>query len=76
LDRDIGEDQDRDELNPIDGRIIESCDKLAAFIEASESIRLGIKSNELFEGKRSIYMRYAHKCVNDYPVGVLFDYFR
>ncbi|MEA3284998.1 MAG: HD domain-containing protein [Synergistota bacterium] len=76
LDRDIGGNQDRDELNPIDGRIIESCDKLAAFIEASESIRLGIKSNELFEGKRSIYMRYAHKCVNDYPVGVLFDYFR
>ncbi|PIE53759.1 MAG: HAD family hydrolase [Dethiosulfovibrio peptidovorans] len=73
---DLGPEHDRDELNPVDGQIIEACDKLAAFIEASESIRIGIKSNELFEGKRKIYELYAHRTVNGYPVGTLFDLFR
>ncbi len=60
----------------IDGKIVEACDKLAAFIEASESIRIGIKSAELFDGKRNIYEKYSNKTVNGYPVGILFDYFR
>ncbi len=73
---DFSSSQNRDDLNPIDGRIVEACDKLAAFIEASESIRIGIKSQELFDGKRNIYEKYKNKTVNGYPIGVLFDYFR
>ena len=47
LDGDIREEQNRNELNPLDGRIIEACDKLAAYIEASHSIRLGLAPQAL-----------------------------
>lgn len=73
---DFSDMQNQDSLNPIDGRIIEGCDKLAAFIEASQSIRIGIKSHELFEGKRNIYEKFKNKTIGGYPMGVLFDYFR
>jgi putative hydrolase of HD superfamily len=46
------------EWNPIDGRIIEACDKLSAYIEASLSIRLGISSSALVEGRGKIYQRF------------------
>nr|WP_321502079.1 HD domain-containing protein [uncultured Dethiosulfovibrio sp.] len=72
----LTEDHDKDHLDPIDGKVIEGCDKLAAFIEASESIRIGIKSGELFDGKRNIYEKYYNKTLNGYPIGILFDYFR
>ncbi|SMG23209.1 HD domain-containing protein [Dethiosulfovibrio salsuginis] len=73
---DLTEDHDKDHLDPIDGKVIEGCDKLTAFIEASESIRIGIKSGELFDGKRNIYEKYYNKTLNGYPIGILFDYFR
>lgn len=73
---DLTEDHDKDYLDPIDGKVIEGCDKLTAFIEASESIRIGIKSGELFDGKRNIYEKYYNKTLNGYPIGILFDYFR
>lgn len=76
LEGDPSENIDLKATNVIDGKIVEACDKLAAFIEASESIRIGIKSSELFEGKRNIYERYSNSTVNGYPVGILFDYFR
>lgn len=73
---DLTDIHNQDHLDPIDGKVIEGCDKLTAFIEASESIRIGIKSGELFDGKRNIYEKYSNKNVNGYPIGILFDYFR
>ena len=75
LESDIGEDQNRDSLNPIDGRIIEACDKLAAYIEASHSIRLGLAPQALADGKRNIYARFGRSVISGFPMGQLFDYF-
>ncbi len=37
----------KDEYNPIDGRLIKFCDLYSAFMEAEESINLGIKPEQL-----------------------------
>lgn len=65
-----------DVWDPMDGKIIEACDKLAAFIEASQSIRVGIHSKGLEDGMTGIYSRYNKQQISGYPVGLLFDYFR
>jgi hypothetical protein len=36
-------------------RVIEACDKLARYIEASHSIRLGLAPQALADGKRNLY---------------------
>ena len=64
------------EWNPIDGRIIEACDKLSAYIEASLSIRLGISSSALVEGREKIYQRFNRCTISGFHMGTLFDYFR
>ena len=75
LDGDIREEQNRDELNPLDGRVIEACDKLAAYIEASHSIRLGLAPQALADGKRNLYSRFGRSVISGFPMGQLFDYF-
>lgn len=75
LNQDLGSEQNSDELDPLDGRIIEACDKLAAYIEASLSIRLGVAPQALVDGKRNMYTRFNRSVVSGYPVGQLFDYF-
>lgn len=64
-----------DAYSPLDGEIIEVCDKLAAFIEASLSIQHGIKSHQLEEGKRFSYENYRDKRVGKLRFGYLFDYY-
>ena len=46
-----------DIYNPLDGAIVRACDRLAAYTEASLSIRHGIKSKHLNDGL-SIYKEY------------------
>ena len=75
LNQDLGAEQNSDDLDPLDGRIIEACDKLAAYIEASLSIRLGVAPQALVDGKRNMYTRFNRSVVSGYPVGQLFDYF-
>jgi putative hydrolase of HD superfamily len=65
-----------DVWDPMDGKIIEACDKLAAFIEASQSIRFGIHSKGLEDGMTGIYSRYNKQQISGYPMGLLFDYFK
>ena len=48
----------REEYKPIDGEIIRCCDHLAAFIEATLSIRHGIRSKYLTEGVERLYKIY------------------
>lgn len=64
-----------DRYNPLDGRVVEICDKLAAYIEASASIRMGVHPPALEEGKRRLYERFSSAVVCDYPLGRLFDLF-
>ncbi|MDR2527591.1 MAG: HD domain-containing protein [Synergistaceae bacterium] len=72
---DIPKEMNQDEYNPIDGQLIELCDKLAAYIEASASIRLGIRPQALEDGKRGIYERFSSAILYGYPAGRLFDLF-
>ncbi len=63
------------ELRPMDGRCIRCCDHLAAFIEASLSIRQGIRSRHLLEGAERLYALYAGKKGHGVDYGKLYDEF-
>jgi putative hydrolase of HD superfamily len=43
----------QDKYCAIDGKVLKSCDRLAAFIEAVLSISYGVKSRELISGRDS-----------------------
>lgn len=51
----------KDEFYPLDGELIKACDKLAAFIEADLSIKHGITSKKLEEGRIDIYKKFKGK---------------
>lgn len=72
---DIPQELNDDPYNPLDGKIIEVCDKLAAYIEASVSIRNGIHPQSLEEGKRRLYDRFSRTSLYGYPIGQLFNLF-
>ena len=65
-----------DRYDPLDGHLIELCDKLAAYIEASSSISTGIRSPELESAKGQLYERFRSSRVCGLPLGYLFEYFR
>ncbi|HEY8463121.1 MAG TPA: HD domain-containing protein [Bacillota bacterium] len=62
-------------FDALDGHILRACDHLAAFIEASLSIKQGIKSHHLEEGRNRLYQMYRNKEVAGINFGQLFDYF-
>ena len=63
------------EFYPLDGKLIKGCDKLAAFIEADISIKHGITSKHLEEGRKNIYEEFKGKKLSGIDFGQLFDYF-
>ena len=73
---DIPRDLWGDEFNPLDGHMLEVCDKLAAYIEASVSIQMGIRPQPLEDGKRRLYDRYSQTVLYGSPIRQLFDLFR
>jgi len=72
----INEYYNTDEFSPVDGRIIEFCDKFAAYMEAYLSIRHGITSQNLLDGHKDLYERFRKTRIAGMDVGLLFDYFR
>jgi putative hydrolase of HD superfamily len=66
----------KDEFYPLDGKIIKACDKLTAFIEADLSIKHGITSKHLEEGRKNIYEKFKDKNVSGIDFGKLFNYFK
>lgn len=66
-----------DRFNPVDGQMLKACDDFAAFLEASFSIKYGIKPEALESAKRNIYQKYRqrHFTIGDMEFIVLFDYF-
>ena len=66
---------DSDDNDPIDGRIIEVCDKFAAYIECVESINNGISPKSLRDSKTSLYDKYKDKVIYGFEVKKLFDPF-
>lgn len=65
----------KNEYSPKDGEMLKACDHLAAFIEASLSIKHGIRSRPLTDGKRSLYEMYKNKVIAGINFGLIFDYF-
>ncbi len=61
--------------DPVDGLIIDACDKLAAMAEAALSIRFGIRPPALEEGRRGIHERYHNIVIGSVDFGVLFNAF-
>jgi len=59
----------------IDGEVIEACDHLAAFLEAAISIKHGVSSRHLEEGKKKLAENYKGKVINGLNFGELFGYF-
>ncbi len=66
----------KNEFYPLDGKLIKACDKLAAFIEADTSIKHGITSKHLEEGRKTIYEEFKRKKISGIDFGRLFDYFK
>ncbi len=69
-------DYNRDDFSPVDGEVIRACDKLAAFIEASLSIRHGISSQHLRDGMVKIYREYGDQESGGIDFAALFQYYR
>jgi putative hydrolase of HD superfamily len=65
-----------DVYSPVDGRIIEVCDKLAAYIEAYLSIKNGVTSHYLEDGHKQIYRTFGNSRLAALNTGMLFDYFK
>jgi putative hydrolase of HD superfamily len=64
-----------DEFNAIDGELVRACDHLAAFVEASKSIKHGVTSPQLEDGKAVLYEMYKSKALLGINFGQIFDYF-
>lgn len=73
VDGDLGPGHDDELYDAVDGRLIEACDKFAAFVEAGESIRLGIAPPALVEGHRNLLTKFKDRQPCGYPLCKLFD---
>ncbi|HPY90962.1 MAG TPA: HD domain-containing protein [Lentisphaeria bacterium] len=71
----LGANYDRPANKPVDGEIIRCCDHLAAFIEASLSIRHGITSKHLAEGAERLFMMYRTRKVGPIDFASVFAAF-
>ena len=76
IDRDLTLEEGSDEMDPVDGRIIEVCDKLSAYIEAKESIRIGIHPAQLEEAALRLSDQFSSRVVAGYEASRLFGCFR
>jgi putative hydrolase of HD superfamily len=73
---DMNKKYNEDKYNPVDGEIIEVCDQLAAFIEATLSINYGITSKHLEQGRKSILDKYGSKKIAGIDFRKMFEYFK
>ncbi|MDR3256238.1 MAG: HD domain-containing protein [Endomicrobium sp.] len=72
---DNAEDFNDNKYNAVDGSLIEMCDKLCAYIEASMALEYGIKSLTLIKSKQALYNKYTGIKKNNFDFKQLFDYF-
>lgn len=73
VDGDLNQGHDDVIYDAVDGELIEACDKFAAYVEATESIRLGMAATSLVEGRRRIEEKFRKKQLQGYPLSALFD---
>ncbi len=72
----INEHYNENRFSPVDGNIIEFCDKFAAYMEAYLSIKHGISSSNLMDGHSDLYERFGKAKIAGMNLGMLFDYFK
>lgn len=61
---------------PVDGQIISACDKLAALIEAAESIHNGVTSKHLEEGLDRLWGLYKDKVIGPLDFSEIYYQFK
>ena len=62
-----------DEFSPVDGKLVRLADHLSALMEADSSIKHGITSEHLREGRRNIFTHYpAGTMINSIDANALF----
>ncbi|MCR4790251.1 MAG: HD domain-containing protein [Treponemataceae bacterium] len=72
----LNSDFNQDKYNPVDGNLVRCADHVAAFIEADRSIKHGITSLHLTEGKKNIQRLYpAGKVISGFAIGDFFSQF-
>ena len=76
LQSNISNQKDNDAYSCVDGQLIEACDKFSAYLEAAQSKKFGITSNELANGLKSTYKNFAGKTYGKVKFKILFDYFK
>lgn len=69
---DLNEKYNSDEFSPLDGELIRLADHTAAFLEATSSIKYGITSAQLQEGRENLRKIYAEKGIVS---GIKTDFF-
>lgn len=69
LDGEIRNEDDIDGLSAVDGGLIETCDMLAAYMEALLSVENGVRPATLVEALDSIVLRYGNRSL----AGVSFE---
>lgn len=60
---DLNEKYNSDEYNPVDGKLVRLADHYSALLEADASIRHGITSKHLMDGKINLLKTYQEGCV-------------
>jgi putative hydrolase of HD superfamily len=70
--KEIASKYNKDSFSAIDGELLKACDRLTAFIEASLSIKHGIKSRKLVEGKKELFEMYRNKKVAGIDFGKIY----
>lgn len=73
--KDLNDKYNMNEYYPLDGELIKACDKLAAFVEADLSIKHGITSKHLEEGRANFYEEFKGKTISGIDFGYLFEHF-
>ncbi len=71
----INENFNKDKFNPIDGNLIKAADRLAAFIEAWESVGLGIRSEELVAAIHSIRDKFGNEKIANIDMSSIYSDF-
>jgi len=71
----IADEYNTDKFCPADGKLVEVCDKLAAYIEASLALRYGIHSGSLNKAKERLYEKFANIKIANLSFKEVFDYF-
>ncbi|OEF99907.1 hypothetical protein BHF71_07295 [Vulcanibacillus modesticaldus] len=62
-----------DKYSPLDGKLIKLADEIAAFLEADQSIKHGIVSRHLHEGRERVRLKYIENSqINDVNVKEFF----